>query len=108
MPPGPTERSVLLSLCAMCDGEDEELSAANAVENYVGSAANDQFANAGFNSWSAQVRTASQRFNEGHDPDREAFGDAGFIESYERSNLLQARPRQRRPSDFYRHNPSSS
>jgi len=92
----------------MCDREDEELSAANAVKNYVGSAANDQFANAGFNSYSAQVRTASQCFHEGYDPDREAFGGAGLIESYERSNLLQACARQRRPSEFYRHNASSS
>lgn len=92
----------------MCDGEDEELGVANAVKNYVGSAAHDQFANAGFNSCSAQVRTISQRFNEGDDPDREAFGGAGLIESYERSNLLQACARQRRPSDFYRHNASSS
>jgi hypothetical protein len=98
----------LLSLCVICDGEDEEFSAANAVENQVGSAADDQFANAGFNSCSAQVRTTSQRFNEGHDPDREAFGGVRLIESYELSNLLQVRPRQGRPGDFYRHNTSSS
>jgi hypothetical protein len=92
----------------MCDREDEQFCSANAVENQVGSAADDQFANAGFNSCSAQVRTTSQRFHEGYDPDREAFGGAGLIESYERSNLLQACSRQRRPSDFYRHNTSSS
>lgn len=97
-----------LSLCAMGDGEDEELSAANAVEDYVGSAANDQFANAGFNSCSAQVRTASQRLYQGYDPDREAFGGGRLVESYERSNLLEACARQRRPNDFYRHNASSS
>jgi hypothetical protein len=99
---------VSLSLCALCDGEDEEFIAANAVENQVGSAANDQFANAGFNSCSAQVRTISQRFNEGHDSDGEVFGGVRLIESYERSDLLQACSRQRRPSDFYRHNASSS
>src|SRR5271166_671564 len=76
-----------LSLCAVCDGEDEEFCTANAVENQVGSAANNQFENAGFNSWPAQVRTTSQRYHEGYDPDRETFGGTGLIESYERSSL---------------------
>jgi hypothetical protein len=43
------------------------------VQHYVGSTADDQFANAGFRSRMAQIRVISQGFDDGDDPDGQSF-----------------------------------
>lgn len=96
-----------LSLCSMPDRGDDGTRATNAVENDVGSASYNQFANARLGSGTAQVRMISQCFNDGDDPDGEVLPSIRLVQSHVRSNLLQACASQWTPNDLYRHSASS-
>lgn len=90
------------------DCGDKNAAAADAVENRVGSAADDEFTDAGFGAGTAQVGMKLERFNDGDDAGREAFRSARFIESDKGVDFAETGKSQRGPDDLYRHKNSSS
>jgi len=50
----------------------------------------------------------SQRFHNGHDANRQAFGGVGFIQGDIGTNFLETASSEWRPDDLYRHSDSSS
>lgn len=81
---------------------------ADTVENRVRSAADYQFANAGFGTSAAEIWVRPQRFNDRNDASGQAFGGVGLIECDIGTNLAKTCQSQRRPDDLNRHSDSSS
>ena len=92
----------LLLLGGVMDGGDEDLMAAEAVEDDVGSAADDEFAEIRFGGGVAEAGVELESFDEGHDTSGESLGSAGIVDSDVGANLAQACGGEGRPNNFGR------
>jgi len=84
------------------DGSNEDALAAEAVEDDVRSATDDELAEIGFTSRVAESRMDAKRFDEDDDARGEAFGGGRIVEGNASTNFAQACDGERRPNDFRR------
>src|SRR5260370_1791075 len=84
------------------DGGDDEAVGADAIEDGIRSAADDEFTDAGFRADAAEVGMNSQSFHDGNDAGGQAFGGVRLVQGNEGTNFLEAGQSQGRPDDLER------
>src|SRR5258708_18040771 len=84
------------------DGGDDEAVGADAIEDGIRSAADDEFTDAGFRADAAEIGMNSQSFNDGNDAGGQAFGGVRLVQGNEGTNFLEAGQSQGRPDDLER------
>lgn len=89
-------------LGGVVDGGNEDLVTAEAVEDEVGSAADEQFAEIGLGGGVAEVGVKLESFNESHDARGETFGSVGIVEGDVSTNLAQTGNGEGRPDNLGR------
>jgi hypothetical protein len=82
------------------DGVDDDLLRAEAIDDDIRSAADDEFTDVGSVSGAAEVGVKAQRLDDRHDSQREAFSGGWFVVCDVGADLAQARPREGGPKDF--------
>jgi hypothetical protein len=107
-PPTIMGRSQLFPLCSVPDGADNNPPTTYAVQNNIGSAANDQLADSRLGSGPAQAGMVSESFYESDDSHGQPLRGIRLVPRHVSANLLKPRPRQGRPDDLYRHSGPSS
>ena len=86
----------------MGDGGDYEAVATDAIKDGIRSAADDELADAGFRSDSAEIGMNSQCLDDRNDASGQALGGVRLVRGYEGPNFLKASEGQRRPDDLER------
>ena len=102
-PRGSYAKLRIFALGGVPNREDDDALSADAVQNDVRSAANDQLADTGFRAGAAQVRLIAEGFHDSDDAHGEAFRGDGLILRDKGADFLKAGSRQGRPDNFYRH-----
>src|SRR5882724_101992 len=97
-----SEDGSLSRLGGVGDGGDDEPGGADAIEDRIRSAADDEFADAGFRADAAEIGMDSQSFNDGNDAGGQAFGGVRLVQGDKGANFLEAGQSQGRPDDLYR------
>jgi hypothetical protein len=82
------------------NGGDDEALRADAIENGIRSAADEEFTDAGFRADAAEIRMNSQSFNDRNDARGQAFGGVWLVQGNEGANFLEAGQSQGRPYDL--------
>ncbi len=91
----PTLRSASFELGGMPNRANDDALGANAVENGIGSAANNEFTNTWLCSGTAQVRMIPQSFDHSHDACGKTFRCIGLVQGDVGANLREACSRRR-------------
>ena len=84
----------------MGDGGNDEAAGADAIEDGIRSAADDEFTDARFRTDAAEIGMNSQSFNDGNDARGQAFGGVRLVQGHEGANFLEAGQSQGRPDDL--------
>jgi len=84
------------------DGGDYEAVATDAIKDGIRSAADDELADAGLRSDSAEIGMNSQCLGDRNDASGQALGGVRLVHGYEGPNFLKASEGQRRPDDLER------
>ena len=90
----------LFGLGGVGDGGDDKAVGADAIEDGVRSAADDEFTDAGFRADAAEIGMNSQSFNDGNNTGGQAFGGGRLVQGNEGTNFLEAGQSQGRPDDL--------
>lgn len=92
----------LFGLGAVRDSGNNDAVSANAIEDGIRSAADDQLADTRFRADAPQIRMNSQSFHNRDEACSQAFCSIGLVQGNEGANFLKASERQRRPDDCQR------
>src|SRR2546430_17503633 len=84
------EDESLSRLGGVRDGGDDEAVGADAIEDGIRSAADDEFTDAGFRADAAEIGMNSQSFNDGNNTGGQAFGGGRLVQGNEGTNFLGA------------------
>lgn len=82
------------------DGGDDEAIGADAIEDGIRSAADDEFTDARFRADAAEGGMNSQSFKDRNDANGQAFGGVWLVQGNEGANFLEAGQSRGRPDDL--------